>query len=159
MTWSGRVASTTSFGDYVTTSGVPSDPVSVGQSVKFRIASTFTPSLSKFTWAVLSESKGVVATGLAAQNTDVLFQVTESMKPRSVLLVYSPWDGSDTDDTNVVACARSFEVLPASAHAFPQNLTVSRPDGDSSACPLCGTAADWAGHPYFQRMDLWVWSP
>ena len=125
MTWSGRVASTTSFGDYVTKSGVPSDPVSVGQSVKFRIASTFTPSSSKFTWAVLSESKGVVATGLAAQNTDVLFQVTESMKPRSVLLVYSPWDGSGTDDTNVVACARSFEVSPASAHAFPQNLTVS----------------------------------
>ncbi|ACO61102.1 alpha-2 macroglobulin family-like protein [Micromonas commoda] len=125
VSWSGRVASTTSFGDYVTTSGVPSDPVSVGQSVKFRIASTFTPSSSKFTWAVLSESKGVVATGLAAQNTDVLFQVTESMKPSSVLLVYSPWDGTDTEDTNVVACAKSFEVSPASAHAFPQNLTVS----------------------------------
>ena len=125
VSWSGRVAATTSFGDYVTTTGVPSESVSVGEGVKFRIASTFTPSSGKFSWAVLSESKGVVATGSAAQNTDVLYQVTESMKPRSTLLVYSPWDGTDADDTNVVACARSFEVSSPSALALPQNLTVS----------------------------------
>ena len=125
VSWSGRVAATTSFGDYVTTTGVPSESVSVGEGVKFRITSTFTPSSGKFSWAVLSESKGVVATGSAAQNTDVLYQVTESMKPRSTLLVYSPWDGTDADDTNVVACARSFEVSSPSALALPQNLTVS----------------------------------
>ena len=115
-----RVASTTSFGDYVTTSGVPSDPVP--RPSEAGTASTFTPSSSKFTWVAPLRVQGLVATGLAAQNTDVLFQVTESMKPSSVLLVYSP----GMERTTIPPSWPALRALRHHQQAhMSQNLTVS----------------------------------